>query len=182
MFPILLVALLHPVHETVSEVEWNPTSRRLEVAMRLDVLDEQWLRRQSNARDSEYSRWATAYLRRHFRITLPAKKGEPDSARYHWIGRDEEGSHAWWYFEIEPRDGQKPTWIEVRTLLERDESYVNRILVLGRAPRRALTLTIQQPKASLEQAIHETDSAGARSDPARSDPARVDGKRAGAAD
>ncbi len=43
MLLLLIALLLHPVHETISEVEWNPVTRRLEVALRLDVMDAQWL-------------------------------------------------------------------------------------------------------------------------------------------
>ena len=43
LFFILFSALLHPVHETVAEVEWNADTNRIEVALRLDALDEQWL-------------------------------------------------------------------------------------------------------------------------------------------
>ncbi|MCG8649232.1 MAG: hypothetical protein MI861_05335, partial [Pirellulales bacterium] len=109
MFAALLTTiLLHPVHETVAEVEWNQQSKRLEVALRLDVLDEQWLARKYGPR-KDVASWALKYLRGRFRVgdrqaaevnpDQPADK--PDPARYHWVGRDQQGSHVWWYFEIE---------------------------------------------------------------------------------
>lgn len=45
MFLILTAFLLHPVHETIAEVEWNAETKRLEVALRLDVVDAEWIRR-----------------------------------------------------------------------------------------------------------------------------------------
>ena len=42
-FSLLCLMLVHPVHETVAEIEWNPKTHRMEVALRLDVLDAQWL-------------------------------------------------------------------------------------------------------------------------------------------
>ena len=167
MFPIFLAAfLLHPVHETVSEIEWNEKTGRLEVALRLDPLDEQWLRKQADSR-GETSKWALKYLARKFRIADSPQSKSPDktpaasktpAATYHWVGRDDKESHVWWYFEIEPADGKPPRWIDQRILLERNENHINRVLVLGQVPRRALTLTIQRPRAYLNQADHEQAS------------------------
>jgi hypothetical protein len=172
---LLTAAMLHPVHETVSEVEWNEKSHRLEVALRLDALDEEWLRMQAGD-PADVSKWTIAYLRRKFRITdahpgvttadAPIADGGPpaknvpqarddSSATYHWIGSEDRGSFVWWYFEIEPVDHQRPQWIDVRLLWERNENYVNRILVLGQQPRRAFTLTTQRPKAPFGDAARE---------------------------
>ena len=179
MLFFLSVALLHPVHETVAEVEWNEESNRLEVALRLDALDEQWLRKRAGAGGND-SKWAIEYLQRHFRVTdaktiddariaaaktevsttSGAARAKPGStAIYHWIGREEKGAYAWWYFEIEPVDHRRPQWIDVRLLWERNENYVNRILVLGHKARRAVALTIQRPRAPLVDAAHEQPSA-----------------------
>ena len=70
MFAVLtFAALLHPVHETVSELEWNAKTGRLEVALRLDALDEQWLREQTDGRASDVAGWVLPYLRQKFRIS-----------------------------------------------------------------------------------------------------------------
>ena len=147
---LIYAALLHPVHETVSEIEWNEKSHRLEVALRLDVLDEQWLRRQLGT-NAKVDDWAIRYLQKTFRVAPLPEKGQPDPTRYHWIGRDAEGSHAWWYFEIEPLDRSRPKSIQQRMLFEKEDNFVNRILVLGQVPRRSLVLTIGRPRADLDQ-------------------------------
>jgi hypothetical protein len=152
LLALTLAALLHPVHETVSEIEWNPKTGRLEVALRLDTLDEQWVREQMKGEEDEFAKWAIPYLRQKFRISELPKRPQDDHTRYRWIGRDEEGSHVWWYFEIQPEQSQRPSWIDVRLLLERERNYTNRILILDQVPRRSLTLTIQRPKAKLNQA------------------------------
>lgn len=157
MFVLLIAALLHPVHETVSEIEWNAETSRLEVALRLDVLDEQWLRKKLGGKEP-VSQWAIGYLQQNFRVTERPKGKKPDSTTYRWVGRKEEGSHVWWYFEIEPPDKQRPTWIDQRVLLEREENYTNRILILDQTPRRSLDLNAQRPKANLDEAADDTDS------------------------
>jgi len=145
---VLLALLVHPVHETISEIQWNRESGRLEVAMRLDVLDQQWLSKRYSRSEPE-SRWATRYLRGRFRVTPRPQNQQTDETKYHWIGRQAEGRHVWWYFEIEPPDRQPPKWIEHRVLLDREHNYVNRVVILDGVKRRALTLTQQRPKQNL---------------------------------
>ena len=157
MFLLMIAALLHPVHETVSEIEWNAENSRLEVAMRLDVLDEQWLRKKLGGQERD-SQWALRYLRQNFRVTDRSQDKTPDKTTYRWVGRKEEGSHVWWYFEIEPPDKKRPTWIDQRVMLERKENYTNRILILDQTPRRSLDLNAQRPKANLDEAEDDTDS------------------------
>jgi len=163
MLTLLMTAvLLHPVHETQSEVEWNPETARLEIAVRLDILDEQWLAkrlagtekvgvadRDPATKDRVLPAWSHDYLRRRCRLTPASKKGQPDSATYHWIGRKPDGSHVWWFFEIEPRDGRQPEWIEITLLREHPESYTHRVLVLGLDPKPSLTLTDRQRRKPL---------------------------------
>ncbi len=160
MFAFLMTAaaLLHPVHETLSEIEWNEQTKVLEVAVRLDALDEQWLRKQ-HGREDDISSWAVGYLRRNFRVDAIDSPTRRERSRYRWVGRDEEGSHVWWYFEIEPENQKMPVWIEQRMMFEREEGFTNRILILGQVPRRSLTLTIGRPKARLDQAQDDAPSA-----------------------
>lgn len=47
MLFLLTFLVVHPVHETISEIEWNDDTKRLEVAMRVDAIDDQWIRKQS---------------------------------------------------------------------------------------------------------------------------------------
>ena len=168
MFGFLLIgALLHPVHETVAEIEWNARSGCLEVAIRLDVLDEQWLRRLAvranderakTAKDEraakakdQAERWELAYLRNRFRISEMPGKNKPDDVTYRWIGRDQQRGHVWWYFEIEPGDKMPPAWLEHRVLFEKESDQSNRVVLLGGAPKTSFILNKQRPKIFLKQ-------------------------------
>ncbi len=147
----LAVMLLHPIHETVAEIEWNPKTARLEVALRMSVLDEQWIERKYES--DKPAVWAVDYLRRHVRVgpdTRIAKPADQPTAKYHWVGREQRGSHVWWFFEIEPQDSTPPTVIEQRMLFDRDESYANRVVVLGQDVRQAVTLTLRKPLAKID--------------------------------
>ena len=46
MLLFIAAFILHPVHETIAEIEWNNETQRLEVAVRLDAIDDQWIRRE----------------------------------------------------------------------------------------------------------------------------------------
>ena len=144
----LTAVLLHPVHETLSEMEWNNKSKRLEVALRMHSLDEQWLRKQ-HSQERPHSTWATDYVRKHFRISPLPKKGKQEANKYSWIGRQTDGAHVWWYFEIESPSKLPPNWIQQTTLLEREENYTNRVLLLHENPKRSLSLTKKHPSQSL---------------------------------
>jgi hypothetical protein len=173
-FTVLVATLLHPMHETVAEVQWNPETHRLEVALRLSVLDQQWIQRnhtESKAAGdadakgndaSEIKVWAVRYLTRTFQVD-PGKSKPVNPPTYRWVGRKEEGAHVWWFFEIQPASKQPPKVLSQRMLFEREQGYVNRVLILGPSaqkkdrtrkdatvPRRSVTLTIQRPTTNLD--------------------------------
>lgn len=145
---LLTTVLLHPVHATLAEVEWNRQTKRLEVALRLHALDEQWLQKR-HQRKRDHSEWAIDYVRRHLRIAPLPKSDEQDTTAYYWLGRQRDGAHVWWYFEIEPNAGKQPQWIEQTTLLKREDDYNHRILILNSNPKRSLLLTKEMPRGNL---------------------------------
>ncbi|TWU60563.1 hypothetical protein Poly51_08400 [Rubripirellula tenax] len=170
---LLLIFAMHPVHETVTEVEWNDESKRFEVAIRMDNDDERWIKKSVQG-DGEVSSWAIAYLQRRFRVADPPKSGRPDPSKYHWIGRDRDGAHVWWYFEIEPADGRPVVWVDQQLLFEREPNYTHRVLVLNHQPPRALNITAVRTKVRLDEstaqaAESESDSADASPSPTSPD-------------
>ena len=158
---LLMVAVLHPVHETVAEVQWNPETSRTEVAVRLDALDEQWLHQRSSPK-ADKSKWAVNYLRRNFRfsgdlasIESDAKKPLSDPSNYRWIGSKSDGTHVWWYFEVDSPDDVRPTFILQRMFFEREDRYTNRVIVLNQDPPFAVTLTPRRPNARIDKRPNE---------------------------
>jgi hypothetical protein len=163
LLTLIVAAVLHPVHETVAEMEWNPESRRCEVALRMHALDEQWLMRDAK-QASVQSKLAIEYLAATFQVANEDDFADQDLvdakqlARYHWVGRHQEGAHVWWYFEIEPLEKKRPQWIRQRMFFERDQGYTNRIVVLDPQPRFAISLTAGRPTAKLEPQAHESNA------------------------
>lgn len=152
-----LAVLVHPVHETVTEIEWNAESERLEVAIRLDADDERWIREKMNADvEAEVGDWALKYLRKRFRVadlsdsTLTGK-ATVDPTTYRWIGRDREGAYAWWYFEIDAGDQRRPQWCDHQMLYDREPDFLHRVLILDGTPPTALNVTGQRTRFPLNK-------------------------------
>lgn len=164
---LLTLLLVHPIHETLAEVEWNPNTGRVEVSLLLDVLDEEWIARH-HGRQAKQDDWRLRYLRDRFRFSSepPAAartdrgvgadaadnreaRQRPPASTYHWVGRKQEGSHVWWFFEVAISDHSEPRWITQQTLFERDDRYVNRVVILKSKPRRTLTMTRGRPSEEL---------------------------------
>ncbi|WP_372894742.1 DUF6702 family protein [Stieleria sp.] len=157
--------LMHPVHETVCEIEWNAESRRVEVALRIDVLDEQWMARSIQADADED--WQGEYLRSKLFFDPQVGQGEraeseaakPEAVKLsgrpiRWVGRKLDGGHAWWFFEVVCQDGKPPTSFQTRLLFDRQRDYQHRIVVLGKpvaddGKRVSILLTEQKPSAAL---------------------------------
>ena len=55
----------------------------------------------------------------------------------------------WWFFEVAISDHSEPRWITQQTLFERDDRYVNRVVILKSKPRRTLTMTRGRPSEEL---------------------------------
>ncbi len=145
---LLFCVLLHPVHETVTEAEWNVETGRLEVAVRLHALDEQWIRRQRD-RETDVEDVAMAYVKKHIRLNMDADTDTLTRDEYRWVGREEDGAQVWWYVEITPIDGQEPKSLRQTMLFENEKSYINRVVYLSREPKLAQSLTIAKPVIDL---------------------------------
>ena len=125
------VLLLHPVHETVSEVEWNPKTKCLEVALRLHQLDEQWISRQPSHTDR--AGWQADYLQHHLYFD-PQKDPKADGGfrgkPIRWVGRKEQDGYAWWFFEVVCKNGKPPRSVRTRLLFDYERGYQHRIILL----------------------------------------------------
>lgn len=141
---------MHPVHETIAEVQWNKKSSHVEVAIRLDVLDEQWIVRQMAKENLESDAGRLKYLSRRFRISPLPKPGQDDQAVYRWVGRQAEGSHAWWFFEITPPEKKQPDWLEIKLLFDRHGNYQHRIVFIDEVPKRSVDLNRRNFRAMFQ--------------------------------
>ena len=143
---------MHPVHGTISEVQWNAKTSRVEVALRLDVLDEQWILKRVAEGTVKGDAGRLEYLRQRYRVTPLPKKDQKNSASYHWIGRQTDGAHVWWYFEIQPPGKRQPDWLETKVLFDHTGNYQHRIVFVDEVPKRSVDLNRKKPRALFQPA------------------------------
>ncbi len=107
----------HPFHSSTTEIEWNASSGKFEVAMRLriadleDALSAIQKRRVNVETDPDRERFVKAYLQKHF--SIGRRKGE--TCLLHWVGMELELHDAWVYFEAEV-PGKPPQPAERQTV------------------------------------------------------------------
>ncbi|TWT73086.1 DUF6702 family protein [Allorhodopirellula solitaria] len=110
-FTMLSAMLLHPAQESLAELQYNEETQRVEVALRLSLADEQQFLTSASkspiedliASPAELEKAALGVLRTRLRFgtrdEVTATKAASESAKaYHWVGRESEGGHVWWYF------------------------------------------------------------------------------------
>lgn len=99
------IGMAHPFHASTTEVEWNPNSRRFEVAMRLRISDvEDALSAQQNTRISleshpQADKLLQQYIGRKFEVMFEGDRG----CHVRWVGMEPELHDVWLYFEAESR-------------------------------------------------------------------------------
>ena len=124
-----LVCHAHPFHISMADVEYNATTARLEVALRVFPLELERALLIRNARrvdlDStpEIDRLIAEYLRTVFVVTLPSG----DGAALAWLGKDVGIGEAWLYFEYELPAGMQGVRIENRIFHELEADQANTI-------------------------------------------------------
>lgn len=146
--------LLHHVHQTYGEIEWNAESRRLEVALRLDARDEELMLKEASKDATRNAKQAPAikqrsYLANHFRVEDFRERSAPVK-RYHWIGREEKSGFVWWYFEMSSSDGRRPNRLMNRLLLDQDDRYRNHIRVLDADPPSTIVFDSETTTADIQ--------------------------------
>jgi hypothetical protein len=109
-FAIALVfssMLLHPAQETLTELQFNEKTQRVEIAMRLSALDEQSLAEQHRKAAKPTLEGIVSCLRLGSIEELQSDSNERADRnaireRFRWVGRQEEGGHVWCYLEYTP--------------------------------------------------------------------------------
>lgn len=147
--PLLFAAvLLHPFHFTSAEVEWNPKTSRLEVALRVSGNDlEHEIQRDtersitigSQMTPSDQKRLAR-YVERHFYLAASsdAKPGQGETSRLKWVGTEDDAGWTWLYFELIPPENAGNLWLSNRLFLEMHPTHINYVSFLSAGKRQTL--------------------------------------------
>ncbi len=164
----------HPFHTSTAEVEFNPASGRLEVALKVYSADlETALRRMDRSKvdldnESVRDRLLKKYIASRFRIE-DATPGHPPSPptghrtdSFHYVGSEIQGGDIWVYFElVAPARGQRFT-LRNTVLTDVQPEQMNAVFFRGPVGteslyfsathvRRTLSLTERLPQPPLRK-------------------------------
>jgi hypothetical protein len=166
---LLAATWLHPFHISQAEVEWNPQSQRVEVALRLHPQDAQAIIDRmarttvdlGTAKDEDLKEWYSAYLRERFALVLESAKDEPPvRGEFEWVGVERGERHVWLYFELKRPSAlsEQPVLLENRVLMDIQADQTNVVLLRG-LERVGLQFRDEQIRLPLPPAFWEAKGA-----------------------
>jgi hypothetical protein len=145
---------LHPLHVSVTEIEFDEKDKALEIMMRVFIDDlELTLRERLNQPELDIlapgngqtvDQMVSAYLKDHFRISLDSK---PQKIAY--LGHEREGEAFIFYIEVSNVKKWKTIQIFNDIITETNEDQSNLVHVTARGNVRSLRLTRNTPSDKL---------------------------------
>ena len=153
--PLLgLILHLHPIHVSVTEIDYDKKDRALEVMMRVFIEDlETTLRSSLNNPDLDImepgggtstDRLAGDYLRDHFKISLDGK-----AQKTKYLGHEREGDAFIFYIEVPNVNGWKTISVENDIIMSVYSDQSNLVHVYVDEQVKSLRLTKNTPADKL---------------------------------
>jgi len=147
--------LLHPIHVSVTEIEYNEKNKSLEIISRLFIDDlELSMRKQLNDEyldvlkpggDRTTDQLVSEYLKQHFTVKLDGK-----TAKINYIAHEIDGLAMICYLEIEGVRKLKTIEVTNSTIQEIHADQSNLVHVTYLGPIKSMRLTREQPMGTLE--------------------------------
>lgn len=150
-------ALAHPFHLCSGEMEFNPKTRRWEVAMKMHPSDIETVIRKRTGKKidvaaKEGSPELVDYLSKHFQLTCaePAKAptNTTEQQKLDFVGAEIERGWLWVYFEVPAPEGKGEVTLTHSVLLGEVEKQSNTILVRNQGKRASLHFNAEKPKVA----------------------------------
>lgn len=146
---IVLSWMLHPLHVSVTEIEFDEKDKALEIMMRafgddLELTMRSTLRQPDldiqNPKGTTVDQMMTPYLTTHFNISLD---GKPQKIKY--LGHERDGDAFIFYIEVENVKKWKTIQVMNDIIMETHDDQSNLINVTVRGTVRSLRLTRSKP-------------------------------------
>lgn len=142
---------VHPYHVSLTEVEWNPDTGNLEVAMQVWPADlEKGLAKHLERpvdldREAELDARLADYLATRFSVRQGDRR-----LSIRWAGHERDLKQAWLYFEIVDVRPNDEFIMEQRLFHDLNEDQINHVNAqLGRSEVTRLQFTLNAPRQSL---------------------------------
>lgn len=137
------VAMAHPFHVSIAEVEWNAKTKKLQVALLVQPEDlEKVLQQRTKTTDSlekmkNLDAHIEKYLEENFLVIAPNKK----KGKLLWVGKEIGLKTAWLYFEVECEKGPEGSTFSNQMFFETLEDQSNTITLQDRRQKRRQSIT-----------------------------------------
>jgi hypothetical protein len=173
-FPGKLLA--HPFHISIGEMEWNATSQKWEVAVRVQSTDLQtavrrFTKTQVDVDGENIPDELVVYLSEHFYLSTvtpaesrkqeanaskskaPASSERSSQSDLKWVGHEVERGWMWLYFELTPPKSDKELHLTNALLLEVVEGQTNTMLVRSGDKRHSIQTTGRMKSEKLPASV-----------------------------
>lgn len=151
------IAVAHPAHVSMAEIEFNDETQRIECAMRVHSADfERALRqRVGHAIDLEKTksidRAIIDYVSDRFVVATAADK----STKLIWVGKEVADDHTWLYFEVPAPGGLIGTTVRNQMFFDQFPDQINLLTYRWRKDRRTIWFSSDQVEYKLDFARRE---------------------------
>ena len=147
---LMLKLLLHPFYVSITEIEYNPASQSLEIAMKIFVDDlntamETHLPERIWLGDSQENTQANLLLQQYLLNRVQIKVNETP-VTFQWIGREIEEDACWVYLEVPKIPTLNSLEISHRLLMEVFPGQSN--IVHIRKDKEVKSLTLRKEKST----------------------------------
>lgn len=144
-------AFAHPFHLCSGEMEFNPKTKRWEVAMKMHPSDIETVIRKKSGKKidvaaKEGSPELTDYLSKHFQLTSDEPAKGDAQQKLEFIGAEIDRGWLWVYFELPTPEGKGAVSLTHSVLLDEVEKQSNTILVRNKGKRASLHFTSEKRK------------------------------------
>ena len=156
VLPSFIVASLHPLHVSVTEIEMDHKDKRLEIMMRVFMDDLEVTLRERyktpdldvlNPKGRTIDQMMDEYLKQHFKIALDNK-----AQVMKYLGHEQEGDAFIFYIEVDKVKKWKTIQIQNDIIMEIYNDQSNLVHVTSNETVRSLRLTA---KRSVDQLTFE---------------------------
>ena len=141
------VADAHPSHVSIAQAEFNPKTKKLEIALRVHAVDLERAIQASNKKrvnldkSKASAKVVAAYVAKTFLVT-PAKGKQKE---IEWVGMELQIKYAWLYFEVPLPEGIEGTKFSNRMFFEHLPNQANTINFKSAKKRTSIISTKAKP-------------------------------------
>lgn len=123
------VALAHPAHISMTEMEWNPAAGNFEISLKLAPEDLELALSHFNGRSMTLAgeQSLDSLLRELIAARFHLIAENDQSLTLNWVGYEISHQAAWLYFEFKPSTGQSAFRLSNRLLLKARPQQVNTV-------------------------------------------------------